>query len=127
MQKVLYSKLELKIGSANKSKRKEGVTMSERDYSVQPFSVADSEGWKVLMQKNSDGGWPMINSYVSRWANLMEQRMALGERLENIAEITSQEADDDKVLNMIYTQAVYILSRVWKYKEEFRRWQASRS
>lgn len=99
--------------------------MSECDYSIKPFSVIDSEGWEILMKKNNESGWPMINSYVSRWANLMEQRMALGEKIEDIAEMTSLEADDDKVLSMIYTQAVYILSRVWKYKEEFRRWQAS--
>ena len=63
-----------------------------------------------------------IMSYAEDWADLMEVRMALGEKIEDIAKETSHEADTDGITGFMYGASVSVLSQCWKHGAELRRW-----
>lgn len=61
-------------------------------------------------------------NYAERWANLMEEKMTNGEKLEDIAKSASHEADTSGITDFMYGMAVSILSHCWKYGEQLRQW-----
>lgn len=72
------------------------------------------------MNKDPYGG--RVVSYGEDWANLMEARMAKGEKIADIARDTSHEADTDGITGFMYGAAVSALSHFWEHGEELRRW-----
>lgn len=86
------------------------------------FVVTDRVGWRACIANNRDayGGAAVV--YAARWAYLMEQRMAAGARLEDIAKATSNEADTEGITGFMYGAAVSMLAHVWAHGEELRRW-----
>lgn len=89
---------------------------------IKSFSLKDPDGWKQQVEKNQDGYGSGVIRFAARWANLMEQKMAKGAKLKDIAEKTSHEADSEGITGFMYGCAVSILSQVWEHGEELRCW-----
>jgi hypothetical protein len=86
------------------------------------MEIKDLEGWEKGLANNTDPYGRRCYTYAAAWADLMESRMASGERLEDIAKETSHEADTDGITGFMYGAAVSILSGVWEHGEQLRRW-----
>ena len=78
--------------------------------------------WKERIRIYDDPYSKAVIDYAINWANLMEKRMANGEKLENVADETSHEADIDGITGFMYGAAVAELSRHWEYGEQLRVW-----
>ena len=60
-------------------------------------------------------------NFAERWANVMEEKMSNGEKLEDIAKQTSFDVADG-ITGFMYGMAVSILSQCWKHGEQLRQW-----
>ena len=73
--------------------------------------------------KNSNDGYSRgVIDYSEAWAGLMEAAVERGEKLADIAQATSHEADTDGITGFMYGCAVAGLARFWEHGEELRRW-----
>ena len=61
-------------------------------------------------------------TYGEEWADLMEAKLQAGDKLEDIAEQTSRDADTDGITGFMYGAAVSGLSKFWEHGEQLRRW-----
>jgi hypothetical protein len=86
------------------------------------MQIKDQATWDAGKANNTDPYGGRIYSYAEDWANLMETRMAKGDKLADIASETSHEADTDGITGFMYGAAVSVLSHVWEHGEELRRW-----
>lgn len=86
------------------------------------FEVIDKAGWHKCIANNRDAYGGAAVRYAARWAHLMEQRIAAGEALADIAKQTSHDADKERITGFMYGAAVQILAHVWAHGEELRRW-----
>jgi len=84
--------------------------------------LIDVDGWVKFVQVNTDSYGAGVVVYAERWANLMEAKMAVGEKLEDVAKETSNEADTDGITGFMYGMAVKVLAKVWAHGEALRRW-----
>lgn len=79
--------------------------------------------YKICVENNSKNGYSKaVIDYLERWANLMEKRIADGDKICDIAEQTSYEADTEGITGFMYGCAVNILSQLWEYGEDLRKW-----
>lgn len=78
--------------------------------------------WEKYAENNRDFYGSGVIRFAARWANMMEVEMIKGRKLSDIAEKTCRRADFEGVTVCMYAFAVSILSKAWKYGEEFRRW-----
>jgi len=85
-----------------------------------PFAIKYPAQWQQFLNHNNAG--LAILRYAARWAHLMEQQMAAGAQLEDIAEKASHEADLEGMSGFTHGIAVSILVQVWEYGERLRRW-----
>jgi hypothetical protein len=60
--------------------------------------------------------------YSETWADLMEQKLASGEKLVDFAKKTSHDADTDGITGFMYGCSVQGLSYFWIHGEELRQW-----
>lgn len=67
-----------------------------------------------------------IVEYAERWANLMEQKIAAGQKVADVAEETSNEADTENITGAMYGCALSLLLYFWEYGEELRLWHNKR-
>ena len=86
------------------------------------MKIKDKEGWEKGRKANEDGYGKAIFDYAESWADLMEARMAKGEKIEDMAQETSREADVEGITGFMYGAAVATLSQAWEHGEELRRW-----
>ena len=86
------------------------------------MKIKNKADWEKGKENNTDFYGAEIYRYAEDWANLMESKMDEGEKLEDIASATSSEADTEGITGFMYGAAVSILSGVWEYGEELRRW-----
>jgi hypothetical protein len=87
------------------------------------FKDADAaKKWEEGLSKNTDSYGRGVYTYASRWALLMEQKLAEGKKLQEVAEKTSHEADTEGITGYMYGCAVGILATVWVHGEMLRRW-----
>lgn len=63
-----------------------------------------------------------VVDFMHRWADLMEEMIASGKRIPEIADKTSNDADIDGITGFMYGCAVNALSQLWEYGEELRKW-----
>ena len=63
-----------------------------------------------------------VIDYMIRWANMMEEHISNGENINNIVEKISHEADTDGITGFMYGCAVHLLSELWEYGEDLRKW-----
>lgn len=86
------------------------------------MEIKDREAWKAWVDKNQDPYGKAVIDYAKRWADLMEERMANGENLEEIAKETSNEANTDGITGYMYGAAISVLHTSWKHGEQLRCW-----
>ena len=84
--------------------------------------LKDAEGWELTVKNNDDPYGKAGVDFARRWAEMMEDYIAGGCALEDIAQQTKCEADTDGITGFMYGCAVSVLSQVWVYGEELRRW-----
>ena len=86
------------------------------------MNLKDIEGWEKGLEKNQDSYGREVYRYAKAWAELMEKGIAEGEKIADIAEKTSHEADTNGITGFMYGCAVNVLSYTWEYGEELRKW-----
>ena len=86
------------------------------------MKITNQELWNQGLANNPDPYGRSCYTYAEAWADLMEKRMANGEKLEDVADSTSHEADTDGITGYMYGVAVALLSQAWEHGEELRRW-----
>ena len=86
------------------------------------MKLKDVEGWELAVKVNDDPYSKAGVDYARRWAEMMEDYIAGGCKLEDIAQGTSHEADTEGITGFMYGCAVSILSNVWEYGEQLRQW-----
>lgn len=81
------------------------------------------EAYKKTIEVNSSDPYSKATiDYMVRWAELMEDKISKGSKVHEIAEETSHEADTDGITGFMYGCAVNLLSQLWEYGEELRKW-----
>lgn len=86
------------------------------------MKISNQDIWDRGIANNTDPYGARIFSYAKDWAELMEARMAAGEKLEDIANATSYQADADGITGFMYVAAVSTLAACWEYGDQLRRW-----
>ena len=86
------------------------------------MDLSDESAWKKSKDDNRDGYGGAVISYSERWARLMQAELAKGNKLEDVADSTSSDADLEGITGFQYGVAVSTLSHVWKHGDELRRW-----
>ena len=76
--------------------------------------------WTKHVEKNSDSYGEAIIRHAARWARLMEQQLAQGKKLEEIAEEANRKADKEGITGFMYGAAVAELSQLWIHGEQLR-------
>jgi hypothetical protein len=71
---------------------------------------------------NSDPYGAATVRYAETWADMMEIYIDGGEKLEDIADKTSHDADTEGITGFMYGAAVSILSQCWLHGEALRKW-----
>ncbi len=83
---------------------------------------SEKENWEKCVENNKDPYGLGIIRYAIKWANFMEEEISNGKQVKDIADETSRKADTEGITGFMYGCAVKILSAVWKYGEELRKW-----
>ena len=79
--------------------------------------------WQKGLDNNKDAYGAAVYQYAQKWAELMEDELGAGRKLEDIAEDTSRAADMGiGITGFMYGCAVSILSKVWAHGEQLRQW-----
>ena len=86
------------------------------------MEIIDHKRWYEGKEKNTDAYGARIFSYAEDWANLMEDRLAEGANLQDVAADCAREADTDGISGFMYGAAVATLSKCWKHGDQLRRW-----
>ena len=87
------------------------------------IKVGKEKDWETFVQVNSTDPYSnAVVQYAKKWAELMESRIASGEKLIDIADSTSHEADTEGITGFMYGCAVNALSQLWEHGEELRKW-----
>lgn len=86
------------------------------------FKLRDGETWARGISNNQDPYGYACYRYAAAWAALMEQRMASGQSLADVAKQASHDADSEGITGFMYGCAVAILAKCWEHGEELRRW-----
>lgn len=90
---------------------------------LKPFALKDQALWEKYVASNADDPYGnRITEYAADWAFLMEERMAKGEKLNDIADACSHQSNYDGITGFMYGCATQILSDVWVHGEGLRRW-----
>ena len=86
------------------------------------MKVKDIKAYEEWKKNNTDAYGSVIFRYAERWADMMEERIANGEKIEDIAKELSHKADTEGITGFMYGCAVNILSQCWEYGEQLRKW-----
>ena len=78
--------------------------------------------YKEWYDKNEDPYGRACFTYAERWANMMEDAIAEGKVLSEIAKDLSHEANKEGITGFMYGAAVSVLSTSWIFGEELRKW-----
>lgn len=74
------------------------------------------------LENNSDFYGSGIYRFAERWAEMMEERLATGKSIADIAGQTSHDSDTEGITGVMYGCAVGVLAHFWEHGEELRRW-----
>lgn len=102
--------------------RQEQLLQGALSAAPERMTLKDADGWQKAVESNTDGYGSGVIRYAELWARLMESRLASGESISSSAEEMSHLADNEGITGFMYGCAVSILSSVWAYGEELRRW-----
>ncbi len=92
--------------------------------------IRDQHAWNKYVQDNApevDGEYDYgthIIQFAERWADLMEEKMASGARLEDVAKETSLQAHTETggISMFQYGAAITTLADCWEHGEALRQW-----
>lgn len=91
--------------------------------------IVDQDYWDKGLAANKDPYGHRCFTYAEDWANLLEKRIPANATSAEVTRIVvdharndSATADTDGITGFMYGAAVSILSRVWKWGDELRRW-----
>lgn len=87
---------------------------------------SNEDEWNEWVAANADPYGKAIMDYARKWAELMEAKIEVGIAVQDCAEQTSHEADEEDITGFMYGAAVNTLARCWYYGEELRLWHNSR-
>ena len=90
---------------------------------ILPGKEEEYANWKATNEKDGIGAGAEIFRYLEAWADLMEARMAEGEKLEDIVEETSRLADTNGITGSMYGFASSVLCQEWLHGNELHQWQ----
>lgn len=83
--------------------------------------------YQKFLETNSRDGYSLAAArFMERWADLMEEEMASGAALPDIAERTSHQADTDLITGFQYGCAVSGLAQFWVHGDELQQWHNQR-
>lgn len=80
------------------------------------------QDYKDWFEKQSDDYGRACFRYAEKWAELIEAAIDKGEKLEDVAEQLSHDADEEGITGFIYGMAVGLLSQGWVHGEKLRIW-----
>ena len=80
------------------------------------------ENYQKWYDKNEDAYGRACFTYAEKWAELMEEAIDAGRKLEDIADDLSHTADTEGITGFMYGMAVSILANCWIHGEELRVW-----
>lgn len=83
------------------------------------INKASYEDWKA---KQTDGYGRTTFQYAEKWADMMEDEMTKGEKIKDIADRLSHEADVFDISGFMYGVAVQILTHHWVHGDALRTW-----
>jgi len=87
------------------------------------MKIIDKDKYQDWKDRNTDPYGNACFEYAEKWAELMEERIADGEKIVNIANETSKIADEEfGVTGFMYGMAVSILAYCWEHGETLRQW-----
>ncbi len=86
------------------------------------MNITNESVWQEWNANNQDEYGGAVIRYAECWANLMEERMAGGAKLEDIAKKCSHDADTEGITGFMYGAAVCVLASCWEHGETLRRW-----
>ena len=86
------------------------------------MNLIDKTGWDKAVSANPDPYGRCVIRYAQRWAEMMEEHISDGKSISDIAKKTSHDSDTEGITGFMYGCAVNILSQVWKYGEDLRKW-----
>jgi hypothetical protein len=86
------------------------------------MKIKDEAAWKKWVESNQDFYGKGIIDYAERWADLIEEELNNGKKLEDVAKETSHRADTDGITGFMYGAAVQVLYTSWEYGDQLRRW-----
>lgn len=78
--------------------------------------------FKTAKEKNSDPYGACGYRYLQKWAELMEEKIVAGNKLKEIADKASHEADTEGITGFMYGCAVSTLAHFWVHGEELKKW-----
>ena len=86
------------------------------------FAKSDPECWKRGLDANTDPYGRRVYTYAAAWAALMEEEIAKGRSVSEVADDTSRRADTDGISGYMHAAAVHVLSQTWVHGMDLRRW-----
>lgn len=92
------------------------------------MKLKNEEAWKNFVKVNSNSGYGMaVVAFAERWADAMEEGLAKGAKVEDIAQACAERAsEDDGITGYQFASAVSILGRSWEHGEELLSWHLAR-
>ena len=87
------------------------------------IKAGKEKDFDTFVEVNSKNFYSLgVVNYVKRWAELMEKEIESGSKVADIADRTSHEADTEGITGFMYGCAVSVLSQLWEYGEDLRKW-----
>jgi hypothetical protein len=89
------------------------------------IELKNPELWESYVSKNTDAYGKATIDYADRWACAMQDEIANGKSVADVADRTSYQADTEGITGFMHNAAIATLAGCWKYGEELRRWHNS--
>jgi len=86
------------------------------------FAVSNEDKLKSWEENNKDGYGSAIITYAKNWGRLMQLEVSKGNKIVDVAEKCSHDADTEGMTGFMYGAAVSVLSDCWIHGEELRKW-----
>lgn len=87
------------------------------------FALKDADGWQRTVDANADPYGAAVIRYAARWAALIEQELAGGKTVADVAEATGSAADLEGITGFQYGCARSILCHVWAHGDNMAEWR----
>jgi hypothetical protein len=112
--------------SDRKWREKQALERAEFDAAIAaaPAMERDEAKWQEgVADQKGDGYGLGVYGFAEAWARLMQQKIAEGKKLADVADGCCSLADKNYgITGFMYGCAVSVLSHCWKHGEELRRW-----